>query len=360
MMDEILNVVGLMSGTSMDGVDAALLRTDGKKFVERLAFISMPYPAQFREELRGVILSQNVTVPFSVLRELTALHYQAVKELLAIYPCPVDVVGFHGHTIKHAPEERFTYQAGDAKWLAEQLNTMVVADFRVADVTAGGQGAPLVPIYHQALAAHQPKPLAMLNIGGVANITFMGSDEELIAFDTGPGIALIDDWIKKKTGNAFDEDGALALKGQAHTALVETWLQHPYFNAPFPKSLDRQAFQHCVPEGLSVEDGAATLACFTAMAVAKGLALLPVLPLSLYVAGGGRLHRGVMKFLQHALPCAVHPAEAIALNGDSVEAEAFAYLAVRSIKGLPFSFPLTTGVPTPLCGGRTYYPYVNS
>lgn len=347
--------IGLMSGTSLDGVDAALLRTDGIA-VERTGIaLELPYGATTRNLLRSVLGGRG-DVP-AASRALTLRHAEAVAALLAkagLRPDAVDVIGFHGQTIAHRPEEAMTWQIGDGALLAERTGIDVVDDFRSRDVAAGGQGAPLVPLYHAALAAmgDAPPPLAVLNIGGVANVTWM-EGERIVAFDTGPGGALLDDWVLAKTGSAFDRDGALAAGGTPDMARVDAALAHPYFTRPAPKSLDRDAFAIDLA-GLAVEDGAATLVAFTAAAVARGVAHLPAPPRRWIVAGGGRRNAALLAALRGRLNVEVAVAEDLGWDGDSLEAEAFAFLAVRSLAGLPLSLPETTGVARPVTGGALH------
>ena len=245
-----------------------------------------------------------------------------------------------------------TAQLGLGDLLADLTRCPVVYDLRAADADAGGQGAPLVPVYHRALTANLPqRPLAIVNIGGVANVTWIGRDDRLIAFDTGPGNALIDDWMMQKDGRAFDRDGLAAAKGSVHHAIVHDYLNHPFFAQPPPKSLDRNAFSLAAVDSLSLADGAATLAALTAASIAKAREHMPQEPELWIISGGGRRNKTLMKQLAGIVECAVVPAEAAGLDGDSLEAEAWAYLAVRSLRRLPITFPGTTGVPQPLTGG---------
>ena len=261
-----------------------------------------------------------------------------------------DVIGFHGQTILHRPQQARTWQIGDAALLARETGLPVAWDFRTADVAAGGQGAPLVPVFHQALAARLAKPLAVLNIGGVANVTWIGQDG-IAAWDTGPGCALLDDFCLRHLGEPMDRDGRLSASGTPHEPSLARLLAHPFFARPAPKSLDRQDFAQALAlvEALSVADGAATLAAFTARAVAASL--WPAPPRHVLVTGGGRLNPAIMAALRAALPCTVAPVESVGWNGDALEAQCFAYLAVRVERELPLSFPGTTGVARPLSGG---------
>jgi anhydro-N-acetylmuramic acid kinase len=353
-----LLALGLMSGTSCDGIDAALVETDGRAEISCGPWSSESYDAAFRSRLRGVLGGRGEVT--AVERELTERHARAVQALLAgngVAPAQVDVIGFHGQTILHAPERRRTWQIGDGALLASITGIDVVNDFRSADVAAGGQGAPFAPLYHAALAARLPRPLAVLNIGGVANVTWIGEagvDGELLAFDTGPGNAMLDDWALRHTGRPADIDGALARSGGVDAGVLAALLKNPYFERPAPKSLDRDAFDAAALARLSPADGAATLVAFTAAAVTRARDLFPRPVRRWLVTGGGRHNPAMMAALAERLGAPVEPVEAAGWNGDALEAQAFAYLAVRSLRGLPLSLPTTTGVPRPLTGGRLH------
>lgn len=350
-----------MSGTSLDGVDAALLRTDGEAIAEFGPALTLAYEPAFRERIRAC-LNEGPGNTAALSRELSVVHADAVRALLrkaGLNATDVAWLGYHGQTLLHRPGEGRTWQVGDGALLATLTGISTVSDFRSADVAMGGQGAPLVPLYHAALAKHAglAPPLLVLNLGGVGNVTYIGSENEhdLIAFDTGPGNALIDDWMLRHTGKAQDENGAAAGKGVVNTERLARLLDHPYFNALPPKSLDRNDFTASAVEGLSVEDGAATLAAFTAAAVSRGLSHLPQRPLRCLVCGGGRHNATLMKLLTQHLNMPVESVEAVGWNGDHLEAEAFAFLAIRAVRGLPLSLPGTTGVRVPVSGGRVYY-----
>lgn len=348
----------------MDGVDAALVRTDGESRVEPLAFLTIPYQDGFRAALRACLGDWPADHPpvLEVERALTEAHAAAVARLLAVagfLPAEVDLIGFHGHTIHHAPQRRHTRQIGDGARLAQLTGIPVVDDFRSADVAAGGQGAPLVPLFHRALASELERPLAVLNLGGVGNVSWIGQDGSVIACDTGPANALVDDWVLRSCGDRFDAGGRLAASGRVDEAALAALMDHPYFAKPAPKSLDRDAFDPAPVAGLSVADGAATLTAFTAAAVAAVVPHLPQPPRRWLVCGGGRHNETLMAMLAERLGVPVSPVEAVGWDGDALEAEAFAYLAVRSRKGLPLSEPATTGVPVPMTGGR-FHPVVPS
>ncbi len=348
--------LGLMSGTSLDGIDAALVETDGIGAIRLRGALTVPYENELRTRLRRILGRRQADgTTLAVERDLTLAHAAAVRRLLArcaVSPRTVRVIGFHGHTLYHAPERGETWQLGDGILLAGETGIDVVCDFRSADVAAGGEGAPLVPVFHAALAAGLERPLAVLNLGGVANVTWIGPGDELLAFDTGPGNALIDDWVVARTGAPFDRDGGLAARGRVDEAYVAALLGDPYFSRRPPKSLDRNAFARASPTHLSTEDGAATLTAFTAAAVARAVTHFPRPARRWLVTGGGRHNASLMAELANRLEMPVEPVEAIGWDGDALEAEAFAFLAVRALRGLPLSYPATTGVSAPCPGGR--------
>jgi anhydro-N-acetylmuramic acid kinase len=348
--------VGLMSGTSGDGIDAALIRTDGEAAVACGPALSLPYEPAFRGRLHAAYGTWAPTAEIAALEaELTRRHGEAVAQLLAlagIDPATVDVIGFHGQTLSHDAARGRTWQIGDGPLLAAHSGIDVVFDLRGADMAAGGQGAPLVPVYHQALAAGLPRPLAVVNIGGVANVTWLPETGGPIAFDTGPGNGLLDDWIARHTGEPCDRDGALAAAGAVDSDRLGRWLDHPYFRRPAPKSLDRLDFAGLDLGGLSLADGAATLTAFTARSIARAVDHLPAPPARWLVTGGGRRNPSLMAALAAAVRAQVQAVEEVGWDGDALEAQAFAYLAVRSRRGLPLTFPGTTGVPRPTAGGR--------
>lgn len=355
---EPLWALGLMSGTSLDGVDVAWLCTDGQTIKDVGGGLTAPYPASLGERIRN-ILGQKTMRPEikDVEKELTLFHAQVVKEALKNKgnQHSFDLIGFHGHTIYHAPPE--TWQIGDGKLLARETGIDVVYDFRTADVAQGGQGAPLVPVFHQAIPG-RTIPTALVNIGGVANITWICPGQPLTACDTGPGGALLDDWIRHHTGKLYDPEGQVAAQGTVSETVLEQWLKHPYFAKAAPKSLDRDDFAPFLTDigSLSCEDGAATLAELTARSIIQSLPLAPETPQEIYITGGGRRNTHLMGRLKALAPCPVERVEALNWNGDFLEAYAFAYLAVRVKAGLPTSFPTTTGVKHPVSGGRLVRP----
>ena len=358
-----LTAIGLMSGTSMDGIDAAIVRTDGAGSIEPIANQTLPYSPEFRGDLQSVLGGEG---PVDRVSEaLTKHHADAVAAVLSmalLAPADIDVIGFHGHTILHQPERRRTWQIGDGALLASLTGIDVVDDFRTADVVAGGEGAPLAPIYHAAVAPAD-RPVCVLNIGGVANVTWIGADaaagedtvfDHLLAFDTGPGNALIDDWVASHCSEPFDRDGVIAAGGTVDTARLEALMAHAYFERVPPKSLDRDDFSISAVQDLSPANAAATLTAFTVAAVERAVEYLPAPPHRWIVTGGGRHNGFLMQMLAKHLGAPVVSTEQVGLDGDAMEAQAFAYMAVRSLRGLALSGPSTTGVSRPLTGGRLH------
>jgi anhydro-N-acetylmuramic acid kinase len=361
----ILTAIGLMSGTSLDGVDVALIETDGRRVQALGPSGYRPYTETERGLLRQA-LAEAVNLPQrdgrpGILREaehaVTIAHAEAVAAFTAQnrLSCEdIDIVGFHGQTVLHRPAQKMTVQIGDALALARAIHIPVMHDFRAADVDAGGQGAPLVPVYHRALvqSLQREGPIVVVNIGGVSNITYIDGADTLIACDTGPGNALLDDFIFRTMGQRFDCEGRTAAQGVVDVAWVVRALEHPFFALPPPKSLDRNDFASLTLRGMSAADGAATLTAFTVEAIARIAPLLPKEPRSWIVAGGGARNLTMVRMLRERLaPATVEAAEALGWSGDAIEAQAFGFLAARGLKGLPLSYPATTGVSMPMTGG---------
>ncbi len=367
-----VHAIGMMSGTSLDGVDIAAITTDGERIA---AFGPSGYRA-YAEAERAVLrqaLAEAVTLRDRAARPgilaeaqslVTNAHAEAFEQFAAehnIARAEVAIVGFHGQTVLHRPQRRLTVQIGDARALAQRIGVPVAHDFRAADVAAGGQGAPLVPVYHCALVEtlRAPGPVAVLNVGGIANVTYCNGAAPPVACDTGPGNALIDDFMRARTGRAFDDSGVMAARGSADAEFVARALRDAFFDRPPPKSLDRNSFAYDkigLPE-LSIADGAGTLALLTAAAVARVVPHLPSPPARWIVAGGGARNRTLMGFLAEKLaPARVETADAVGWSADALEAQAFAFLAVRKLRKLPITFPTTTGVATPMQGGLIVRP----
>lgn len=369
-----MRVVGLMSGTSMDGVDAAVIETDGEAVTWLGPNLTQPFDGEMRALLEAAMaeargLNARTDRPGVIAeaeRRITDLHAEAVRELLAtlrLTACDVDLIGFHGQTVIHRPDARLTVQIGDAARLARELGVPVIADFRAADVAAGGQGAPIVPVFHAALARRLavPGPVAVLNVGGVSNVTVIDGPAPLIACDTGPGNALLDDFMMARTGRPCDLGGATAARGVVDEDAVAAVLDHPFFRLPPPKSLDRNEFRTFVHDRLGLaghrlEDGAATLTALTAACVAAVLPHLPERPRLWVMAGGGARNATLRAMLAQRVGAEVRTADEVGWSADALEAHAFGYLAARADRGLPLTYPTTTGVSEPLTGGVRFEP----
>jgi anhydro-N-acetylmuramic acid kinase len=355
-----------MSGTSFDGVDVALVDTDGENIGALGPVGYRPYTDDERTLLRqalaeGAMLDDRTARP-GVLAQadefVTQVHAETVERFITnekIDRSSVAVVGFHGQTVLHKPQAKLTVQIGDGAALAKQLGLPVAYDFRQADVASGGQGAPIVPVFHQALARDlaRPHPIGVLNLGGVANVTYVDGGDP-IACDTGPGNALIDDFMRARTGAPYDDRGDVAAGGKPDDRFIANVLKHPFFDVKPPKSLDRNAFAFAnigLPE-FSVPDGAATLSALTVEAVARIVPHLPAAPKAWIVAGGGARNRTLMKMLAARLaPATVETADDAGWSADALEAQAFAFLAARVLTKKPITFPNTTGIHSPMTGG---------
>ncbi|MCK0166985.1 anhydro-N-acetylmuramic acid kinase [Jannaschia sp. S6380] len=353
---EAIRALGAMSGTSLDGVDAAELITDGETIEGFGATGYLPYSAAERARLRAALgqWQDGPDVP-AAAEVVETVHARLLSRF-----AEARVVGFHGQTLAHDPERRRTHQTGDGALLAEVLGRPVVWDFRTSDVTLGGEGAPLAPAFHHACARHvgAAEPVAILNLGGVGNLTWadprrgMAEPGALLAFDTGPANAPIDDLCMDWLGQPFDRDGHLAREGEADMALVDAFLRHPFFFRMPPKSLDRDAWRQAGAriDALPPSHAAATWVAVIAASVRHALTQCPIPPSRLWVTGGGRRNPAIMEALA-TLPVRPEPVEAVGLDGDMLEAQAFAFLAVRVLRGLPTSFPGTTGVGAAVGGG---------
>lgn len=367
----VMTAIGLMSGTSMDGIDLAILRTDGVNEITLGPSMAVAYDAAYRrrieaslETAKGIVSREDRPGDLADLeREITQRHTAAVKDFLRSLPAEwqkPDLIGFHGQTVLHRPHLGVTVQLGDGALLARETGMPVVYDMRANDMTHGGQGAPLVPAYHAALARSLPEPYAAMkpavfvNVGGISNITYAPETGDPIAFDTGPGNTLIDQWVSREGGVPYDAGGAIASEGGVVTEVVERYLDNPFFEKSGPKSLDRNDFTLALAEGLELSDGARTLAGVSAEAILKSVEHLPEPPKLWIVCGGGRKNPHIVGDLRTGAKKAgaqVIVAEDAGLNGDATEAEAWAYLAVRSALGLPLTFPTTTGCREPVTGG---------
>ena len=361
-----------MSGTSLDGIDAALLVGDGETVEQFGATLYQPYSSDQVSQLQDLLANAaqeerdlaSTDQYEQVTRAFTLAHAEAVAQLLAengLEPADIDLLGLHGQTILHRPAEGWTWQMSDGDLLAKKSGIAVIDDFRSADVAAGGQGAPFAPLYHQALLnsadlSHEEYPITILNIGGISNLTWVSEAGDVIGFDTGPGNAQLNDWVSQHCSQPFDRDGLIAATGQVDTQIVNQVLQNSYFSAPYPKSLDRQDFDLAAVQALSPADGAATLTAITVAGIVHALQQLPTLPKAIYVCGGGRKNLHLMRELARVSQTKTEPVEALGWRGDFLEAECFAHLAIRSALGMPLSLPTTTGAKSAVTGGVLHHP----
>ena len=373
-----LVVIGLMSGTSVDGIDAAVLKTDGRNF-QTLGYRSV---YDYRNETRDAIWTavanpdahvRDESMRVNLDRLIAEDHARAVRKLVDANGFTPTLIGFHGQTIYHNPDGqiehplgRDTIQLGNASLLAQITNLPVVYDVRSADMAAGGQGAPLAPVFHAAMLSrlNVGLPAVLVNVGGVANLTWFDGHDGLIGFDTGPGNALMDDYMRKYCDAAFDKNGELAASGIADWQLVHEWLRMPFFAANWPKSLDRLAFHHCLDDprllAKPVADAMASLALFTAKSIAAAIDQLPAAPQTILIAGGGARNLCLLSILRHQFGTVLHDGnfceDEPLFRPDTLEAELMAFLAARHLAGLPTSFPSTTGCSHPVCGGKLVEP----
>ncbi len=390
------SAIGLMSGTSLDGVDIAWINTDGENIIKPLSFKTYPYSPEERGAIRrafgrksAYIYSRNckgchtdsaniesvgnaigekrnndakyLDIVKTAEKIVTDRHIKSLADFLTenkIAVSSLDVIGFHGQTIFHSPEDKFTCQIGDSQKLANKIGVDVIADMRKADIDAGGQGAPLLPLYHRAITSKLDKPVAILNIGGVANMTWVGDNGAIMAFDCGAGNALMDDFIKQRTGDNFDAGGKIAARGKVDYGIIENIINDDFFSKGAPKSIDRDYWNIDCVSDLSLEDGLATLMEITVAGIKQSLKILPSYPRAIYVSGGGRLNTHLMDKLKADIgkefAINIEPIDKLGWNGDALEAQGFAYLAVRSVLSLPLTEPSTTGVCKPLTGGTLY------
>ncbi|GLQ37897.1 anhydro-N-acetylmuramic acid kinase [Rhizobium albus] len=367
-----LTAIGLMSGTSLDGIDIALVSTDGEAVVERGPAAGYSYEPAFRRRLADALETAKAITKRedrpgdlgALERDLTLRHAEAVRRFVTdngLRLSDIDVIGFHGQTVLHRPGQALTVQLGLGQLLADELGVPVVYDMRANDMAHGGEGAPLVPVYHRALAAAlEERPVVFVNIGGISNVTYVGESGELVAFDSGPGNTLIDQWVERHAGVPFDQGGAIASEGGVIAALAERYLASDFFTADIRRSLDRNDFPPPADHEAELADGARTLAHVSAAAIIRAADHFPTPPKRWIVCGGGRKNRVIVEDLRTMAAASggkVAVAEDLGLDGDGMEAEAWAYLAVRSLKGLALTFPGTTRVDAPVTGGVTAYPH---
>jgi anhydro-N-acetylmuramic acid kinase len=360
--------IGLMTGTALDGfIDSAIVRTDGFEIEELGGWRLHPYDAALRAKLAECV-SRARSWEFrgsepagfaDAERDYTLAVADAIHALVSqtgLCLSEVDVIGMHGFTVLHRPDPpvRRTRQIGDGALLAHKLGVDVAFDFRAADIASGGQGAPLAPIYHAALLRYKrrPRPATVLNLGGVANITYWAGGDDVLAFDAGPANGPINEWMERHGRGTYDADGACAAAGRVDETLISRALEHPFFARAIPKSLDRFDFNADLARGLDLIDGAATLTALCAAALARGLDMLPTPPAELIVCGGGRKNPTLMREVATRSGTQALDCDTIGWRGDAIEAELIAFIAARTVLGLPLTFPTTTGVLRPTSGGR--------
>lgn len=372
-MHDAVTVLGLMSGTSMDGIDVALISTDGERLTDRGRGLSYPYPTDARGRIREAARAawriwgpsakghapdpEDMALLEAVEREVTELHANAIDDFLEAFGVSrgeINLIGFHGQTVFHDASRRITRQLGNGPLLAKLARIDVVHDFRSADIAAGGQGAPLVPVYHRAVSDEIgfEKPLAVVNIGGIANVTWIGPDGTIIAFDIGPGNCMLDEWMQQEAGLPFDRNGKAALAGKVDKEVLKRLASHAYYRRKPPKSLDRYDLPGLKERELGLEDGAATLVALTAREILASAEYLPVRPRRWVLAGGGAKNPAIVQAIAEAVREPVTSADEMGWSAEHFEAEAFGFLAVRALRKLPLTFPSTTGVQRPITGGR--------
>jgi anhydro-N-acetylmuramic acid kinase len=358
-MPKVKTALGLMSGTSIDGIDIALIKSDGHQINERGIGKYYPYSQKIQNSLSKLINNKinSLLEIKQIEQEITKNHITAVLDFLTtnkIDNKEIDIIGFHGQTILHSPEQKITWQIGNAQMLASAVNIDVVADFRTKDIVCGGQGAPMVPIYHLALFKNYNKPLVVLNIGGVANITYIedSQPENLIAFDVCFGNAPINDFVKRKIGKNFDEDGILATRGEVNKYLAQAILEIEYFKQKPPKSLDRNQFNEIINQFpyLKIENVLASLVYVIARSISGSMKFFPKQPEQIVVCGGGRKNLAIINSIRNVVGIKTNNIDDInidgskKIDGDFIEAEAFGFLAIRNLLDLAISYPKTTGI----------------
>lgn len=368
-MSKLKRAIGLMSGTSMDGIDIALVDSDGESRIERGPSAFMPYSDGFRARLKAALVDARAITerqqrPWGLAqleRDLTWLHAVALHDFLYqndLMPHDIDVVGFHGQTVLHRPQVKLTVQLGDGELLASETGIPIVYDMRAEDMQHGGEGAPLIPAYHaslaQSLSGKLKLPAVFVNIGGISNLTYVGPNGSIVAYDCGPGNMLIDQWMELNGRGSFDTGGDIAMSGEINREIADRYLENPFFKANRRSSLDRSDFPPLKKGELTLTDGARTLAYVSAASIMRSAEHLPSTPQTYIISGGGRLNKSIMTELSALAAgqgATVIDADKIGLNGDSMEAEAWGFLAVRSQKGLPLTYPTTTGCVNPVSGG---------
>ena len=349
---QLITALGLMSGTSCDGIDVGMIKSDGQKIIEVGQAMTIPYTGAFRSKLKAVVDGDYKGL-INIEDELTRLHASAVESWLKNFDMPaksINVIGFHGHTVKHLPEQGITWQICNISLLSALTKISVVGDFRRKDVALGGQGAPLVPVFLKGISGHFEKPTLFLNVGGVSNICYL-HDKDIIAYDVGPGNAPMDDLVYKQTGKFYDKDGEIARLGVVHKELVAEFMCQEFFHKKPPKSQDRNEFDFSFVHNLPLSDALATLAEIIATSIVLSLEHLPKKPEQIYIYGGGANNRFLVERIAQVTNLKIPTTDALKINANYLEAYAFAYLAVRCLFRLPITYPSSTGVPQPQSGG---------
>lgn len=355
-------VLGLTSGSSLDGVNAAIIVTDGVDVYERVKTFDIPYDDNLREALRHMQknhIKMNDDEKLRIENSLTDFHIGIAREIMCDYD-DINLIGFSGHIICHKPSEHILYQIGDAQKMADELKVKVISKFRNADILAGGQGAPLSPIYHISIAQNLEKPLVIVDIGGISSITFVGQNGELMAFDAGPGNAAINEWVNKHGGMYMDYNGKLGITGHINDEVLSAMMKHKYLKLLPPKATDSATFRDKLEhlEGLSLEDGCATATAYIATSILKAIDdFIPVIPKQIIVCGGGAKNPTLVRFLkQRSIGMEVVASTEYGFDPSGIEAEAFAFLAVRRLQCMPTSYPFTTGASQEVIGGEIFEP----
>jgi anhydro-N-acetylmuramic acid kinase len=368
-MNDLITSIGLMSGTSCDGIDASIIKSDGEKEVHFIENQFLQYDSNIKIKIRSlkdrinliIDLENNKLEINSLEREITLLHAKTVNlviEKSKIERSKINLIGFHGHTIFHNFKEKKTKQIGDGRLLSQLTKLNVINNFRTNDINNGGQGAPLVPIFHKLLKEKLKlnSPILFLNIGGISNLTFLGKGQEIVSLDTGPGNFIIDKILQLKSKNKiqFDKDGMIAFTGIVNETILDSYLNDPYYECLPPKSLDVNDFNLSALRSLSLEDSVATLSELTALTVVNALNFFKIKPNKIIVCGGGRKNKYIFERIKSLSNISINNIDEYKINGDFIESQAFAYLAIRSFLKKPISFPETTGVSKPSTGGDLF------
>jgi len=357
--------LGLMSGTSVDGIDASIIKSDGEQFLEIVDNLYLKYGKELRLKLKSVIDSCSSKDDFKKLsnnikeieKKMTLEHARACELIIEKNKkIKIDIIGFHGQTVIHKPYEGYSLQIGDSKLLSKQMGKTVVSNFRENDILNGGQGAPLTPIYHKLILSKikSSHPSVIINIGGISNITYLEDKNKIISFDSGPGGYLIDKWVKKHSSFEFDDKGLIAESGKLNENILGEILNNSYYKKNPPKSLDVKDFNLSDLNKLSFEDGCATLSMLTAKTICMAINNLKEKPNKILISGGGRKNSFIIKNIKNIAKSPVYLIDEFNFNGDFIESQAFAFLAIRSYMKKFITFPDTTGVSKPCLGGMIF------